>query len=285
MKKVFISYSYDDPMAKQLARFLDEHLPALGAEPITVSDAVEPGGNWQMGITEEINRCSVFVCFIQRDNSNVMFELGYALAKNKKIILVGDFDLLPADLRSMRYVPREAHPYDVLMHIEKCLSRESSEPLPPHVLDPRSPQEAIRLLLDRPELLDTCGPHEFEELAMHWFMSKGLQVQQASVSRDYGYDLLVEPFRGNKAVVEVKKYKSTSQVPLAVIRQLVGSMALEHIQYGIIISSAPFTRSADFFVQDIEPTVLLWTLQDLAKMDEMPNKSVDTYVSPRADAV
>ena len=118
MKKVFISYSYNDPMARQLARFLNEHLPSLGAEPITVSDAVELGGNWQMGITEEINRCSVFVCFIQRDNSNVMFELGYALAKNKKIILVGDFELLPADLRSMIYVPREAHPYDVLMHIE-----------------------------------------------------------------------------------------------------------------------------------------------------------------------
>jgi HJR/Mrr/RecB family endonuclease len=282
MKKVFISYSYQDSMAKQFARFLNEHLPTLGAEAVAVSDAFEAGDNWQMGITEEINKCSVFICFVERDNSNVMFELGYALAKNKKIILVGDFVDLPVDLRSMIYVPREAHPYDILMHVEKQLTREAIG-VSPYDVDVRDPQQAIRVLLDRPELLDSLAPREFEELVMRWFTARGLQVEPSSVSRDYGYDLLVYPFRGERAVVEVKKYKSTSQVPLATIRQLVGSMAIERIPCGIIVSTAPFSRSADFFVQDIQPTVLLWTLEDLARMDEDPKISVDNYVSPHTD--
>ena len=283
MKTVFVSYPYKDSQAHQLTRFLNEHLPYLSIETLEVCDFTEQGGNWQMGITEAINRCSVFICFAKKDNPNVMFELGYALAKNKKIILVGDFEDLPVDLRSMIYVPREAHSFDVLVHIENYLSREDAQ-VSPYDLDIRDPEHAIRSLLDRPELLDSLTPLEFEELIMQWFMARGVQVEQISVSRDYGYDLIISPFRGNRAVVQIKKYKSTSQVPLTAIRQLVGSMTLEHIPHGIIISTARFSKSADFFVNDIQPTVMLWTLGDLARMDEMPNKSMDSYVSTRLEA-
>jgi len=284
MRRVFISYPFHDREARMFARFLHEHLPSLGVEPVAVDDALEAGDNWQMGITDQINKCSVFISFVDRENPNVMFELGYALAKNKKIIIVGDFERMPSDLRSMTYVPRDSHPYDVLMHVEKYLSRDVGG-LPPFAsVDIENPQAAVIQLLERPDLLDTIGPREFEDLIARWFVSKGMHIEQSMAARDYGYDLLVEPFRNNRAVVEVKRYKSTSQVPLTVVRQLLGSMVPDHIPYGIVVSSAPFTKSAMFFAQDIEPTILLWTLEDLAEMDKMPNKSVDTYESRRADA-
>ena len=283
MTRIFISYSYQDAVANQFARFLHDHMRSMGPEPIDVFDTIEPGEDWQAGITEAINKCAIFICFVKKDNPNVMFELGYALAKNKKIILIGDVEDLPADVRSMIYIPKDAHPFEVLRHVDRYLRERAAHP-ETYTVSMERPQETIRILLDRPELLDTIGPREFEELVMRWFQSKGLHVTMTTASRDYGFDMLVEPFRGERAIIEVKKYKTTSQVPLAVIRELVGAMTLERIPVGIIIATAPFTRSSHFFVREIQPRVLLWTLNDLAQMDEMPNKIVDTYVSPYEDA-
>lgn len=286
MRKVFISYPFHDQGAKMFAHFLRDTLPRFGAESVIVADALEAGDNWQMGITDQINQCSVFIAFVDRENSNVMFELGYALAKNKKIILVGDFDRMPSDLRSMTYVPREARPQEVLMQVETYLMSRDLDGMPPYeIVNIQSPKEAIRQLLERPELLDTLAPREFQELIQNWFMSKGLNAHRTMVSSDYGFDLSIEPFRDDRAIVEVKRYKSTSRVPLNVVRQLLGAMVPERIPYGIIVSSAPFTKSAAFFVQDIEQTILLWTLDDLARMDEEPYESVNSYVSPGVDAV
>jgi len=275
MRKVFVSYSHKDREAREFAHFLYNRLPDLGAEPLYLIDEFEVGTNWQIGITEQINKCSIFICFIDRDNPNIMFELGYALAKNKKIIIVGDFKDLPADLRSMTYVPKESHPYELLMHVEKYLSSESGR-ISPYDVDLTDPRRTIELLLERPELLDSLDPREFEQLVSRWFSMRGYVVEKTVTSRDYGYDFLVRPFREERAVVEVKKYKSTSQVPLAVIRQLVGSMAMERIPYGIVVSTAPFTKSVSFFLQDLKPTIYLWTLEDLVRMGELSNERLES---------
>jgi len=282
MKKVFISYSYQDFEARQSVLVLKDKLLNLGAEPIVFSDSIEAGNYWQMSITEQISRASVFICFMERDNPNVMFELGYALAKNKKIILVGDFKDLPVDLRSMTYLPRESNPYDILMHVESYLSSKTLD-IYPYELDLKQPKHTIEMLIARPEFLDNLDPHEFEKRIMKWFSMRGYNVEQTKASRDYGYDLLVSPFRGDRAAVEVKKYKSTSQVPLSVVRQLVGSMALERISCGIIVSTVPFTNSINYFVQDIEPTILLWTLDDLLKMDKIPNTMIEQMPKGEVD--
>jgi len=274
MIKVFISYSHKDQEAHQFAHFLYDRLPTLGAEPLGLLDDFEMGSNWQTGITEQINKCSLFISFIERNNPNVMFELGYALAKNKKIIVVGDFNDLPADLRSMAYIPKGSHPYDVLVHVEKYISEKKGW-ISSYNLDLSHPKHTIETLLDRQELLDSLAPREFEELVMRWFSTRGYDVEQFNSSSDYGYDFIVQPFRGDRAVVEVKKYKSTSQVPLSVIRQLVGSMTMMNIPYGIVVSTAPFTQSVKFFVEDLKSTVFLWTLEDLARMGAMPNNAIE----------
>jgi len=278
MIRVFISFSYHNHYARKTAHFLQNQMSTLDAAVSTIPESLDLGDKWQMCITDQINRCSVFICFVENDSPKVMFELGYALAKNKKIILVGDYKHLPADLRSMSYLPSDSDPFELLSRVEKILFSEWSI-TSSFELNVNCPSNTISELLDRPELLDSIEPREFGELIMQWFTAKGYQVDCPMDSRDCGYDFLIRPFKSDRAVVEVKKYKSTSQVPLNIIRQLVGSMALEHTSYGILVATAQFTKSAQFFVNDIKPTILLWTLQDLVQMDQLPMERIDEYSS------
>lgn len=98
---------------------------------------------------------------------------------------------------------------------------------------------------------------------------KGYSVESTRCSRDAGYDFRISPFKGDSAIVEVKKYKKSSQVPASVIRQIVGAMVLERVPIGIVVSSAPFTQAATFFASEIEQTIFLWTIEDLKKMNEI----------------
>lgn len=274
MKRVFFSYSYNDYEAQRFACFLNDHLPSIGAESFELCDETCIGSELNHAITEKINKCSLFICFLQPNNANVMFELGYALGQNKKIIVVADIHDIPFDLRSMRYFSRDSSHYDLLAHVENILSSHV-EREPYSGLDPENPRNSIVTLLERPEIIDNIDAQEFEELVGHWFIKKGYNVEHQSHLKDHGYNFIVHPFQNSRAIVEVKKYKTTSQVPISVIRQLVGSMALEQIPTGIVISSAPFTKSAKFFVEEIEPTIMLWTLEDLIRMENMPNKAFE----------
>lgn len=277
MKQVFISYPYQDEQAKSSAEFLRWNLPAFEAEAMDIfmDKTKQPvGEDLHTSLTEAINRCSVFICFTSEMNPNVMFELGYALGKNKEIILIGDSWSIPADLQHMAYIPRDSPPYDILVQVQKCLLAHGDR-TPYLGLDPESPRCTLNTLVQRPELLDSLEGREFEELIRHWFLMKGYEVNLQEAMRDFGYDFLVEPFRGNCAAVEVKKYRTTSKVPVSVVRQLLGAMVMERIPLGIVISSAPFTESALFFARKSDTPVLLWTLQDLVRMTELPNESLE----------
>lgn len=276
MKQVFISYAYRDEQSRASVAFLREHLPAFGAEPVDIfmNEMLAIGDDWRSSLTEAINRCSIFICFASEMNPNVMFELGYALGKNKQIILIGDSKSIPADLQHMAYISKDSHPYDVLAQVQKCLSTHD-ERIPFLGLDPHSPRHNICTLVDRPDLLDSLEGRELEELIKHWFLMKNYTVDAFDETRDCGFDFMVSPFRGERAAVEVKKYRTTSRVPVSVIRQLLGAMVVGHIPIGIIVSSAPFTESAFFFAKEINPTVLLWTLEDLVRMNEMPRNRLE----------
>lgn len=285
MKQVFLSYRYDDKQAKAIVQFLREHLPAIGAEPIDIymNETLTTGEDWGISLTEAINRCAVVVCIAGNAQSNAMFELGYALAKNKQIVLVGDSQSIPFDLRQMIYIPKESHPFDILVQVQKCLS--AYEERRPYLgLNPLTPKPSLNTLSERPDLIDSLEGPEFEEIVKEWFLAKGYKVNDTDVARDTGFDFIVHPFRGTHAAVEVKKYRSTSRVPVAVVRQLLGAMVGERLSAGIVVSSAPYTDSAIFFAREIEPPVLLWTLADLVKMNEMPNKGVELMGDPRSES-
>jgi len=274
MKKVFLSYSYNNNKAYETFQYLQKKLPNLNIEVISIKDSIRMGENWKMSITDQIEKCSIFICFIERENPNVMFELGYALAKNKKLILIGDFKDLPFDLMNMTYIKDDAQPYEILMRIENYFLNESE--INNKIID-LSSVEKLKLMLDRIDILNNMDGSEFEKFVGDWFEYHKFEVVYENQRRNLGYDLKLSKFRDSSAIVEVKKYKTSSQVPMSVVRQLVGTMSLEHIEYGIIISTAPFSRSVEYFVKEIEPTILLWTLEDLHKLSDKSTSFIEIY--------
>ena len=106
---------------------------------------------------------------------------------------------------------------------------------------------------------------------MDWFSFYGCTVSTEKRRSDSGYDFRVDGFKGKTAAVEVRKYKSSTQVSISVVRQMAGSVLIEKIPIGIIVSSAPFTRSAINFAKEIEPEIHLWTLEDMAEGNQIIN--------------
>jgi HJR/Mrr/RecB family endonuclease len=277
MKQVFISYSNRDYRAAEIAKFLQAHLPTFGAK-VDIFDTLPLGEDWHRSLTEAINKCSVFIGITCEMNLNVSFEIGYALGKNKEIILIGDSRSIPSDLQHLRYISRDSPLFDVLVQVQKCLSAQ--EDRKPYLgFDLNFPQHALDTLVQRPELLDNLEGYEFEELIRRWFLIKGYRINPREIPRDLGFDFIVESFRGKLAGVEVKKYQTTSKVPISVVRQLLGAMVMEHIPLGIVISNTPFSESALSFATESDTPILLWTLQDLIRMKDLPREGVDTYIS------
>lgn len=268
MKRVFISYSYKDEEVNSSVNYLINNLAKIGIDISNITNSksqLRIGNILHMDVTREINRCSLFICFLESNDSNVMFELGYALAKNKKIILIGENEYLPIALRNMMYFRNSSQIYEVLSEVEKYLFNEHLTDFE-NMINKSDPKKSIETLMGRPDILDSLDYLEFENLVYEWFRFQGYDIERPHSKSDMGYDFLIPTFEGEPALVEVKKYKTTSQVPLAVVRQLIGSMSLKNISCGIIISTAPFTESVRYFIEEIEPRVVLWNLSDLNSM-------------------
>jgi HJR/Mrr/RecB family endonuclease len=275
MIKVFVSYSFHDSEARFFIEMLRDRLRRFDFQFIDTEKELVPGENFQRAIAEKINQCNLFICFLDPKNPNVTFELGYALGKNKKILLVGDYREVPSDLKGMIYLSRNMEPYALEARILEIIHayKEPSKPVP---LYDAPPIESLKRMLDIPDLLEQIEYRDFERLIGVWFEARGYAVEWTGGRADYGFDFLIHPFRGDRAAIEVKRYKPSSQVSVSIVRQLVGAMLLEQIPTGIIVSTAPFTRSAMFFAETIEPKILLWTIEDMIHMEEMPNSRLES---------
>lgn len=276
MKNVFLSYTNNDLDAYIYYNFLKEQLPIMGLELINDKDYPCLGKGLQKSIADLINKCNIFICFFNKENPNIMFELGYALGKNKKIIVIGNYNEVPFDVRNMIYIQRGSQPYELLNYLEKYINKSQDKELSLKVLSGNILTDLDNLVLN-PEVLDNIDDCEFESMIADWFKAKGYNVEKP-YHYDTGYDFRVSPFKDSIAIVEVKKYKMTSQVPASVIRQIVGAMALEKVPFGIVISSAPFTQAASYFALNIETKVFLWTLSDLIRMNEIPKTKIEEEI-------
>ncbi|QDT42615.1 Restriction endonuclease [Gimesia alba] len=269
MKSVFVSYNYRDSEALMFADRLNHHLVLSDIEPIDLYTSIYPPAYAHESIVDAINRCSIFICFLDTNNPNVMFELGYAFAKNKQIIIVSDdFKLIPFDVQNSVFIQRNTPLSKLIQQIENRV-QDLQEPTWYDELHVGSPVDQLKILATRPDVLDGITPREFEKIIAEWFRYQGCDVTEQPQGPDSGFDCQVQNFRGRTAAVEVKKYKSSSQVSISVVRQLVGAMLLEDLSLGIIVSSAPFTRSALSFVENIGPEILLWTLDDMIHINNL----------------
>ncbi|MGF4253111.1 restriction endonuclease, partial [Klebsiella pneumoniae] len=172
---------------------------------------------------------------------------------------------------------RGSSPFEIVEHLER--HAELYSPAPFELRDiGHNPVETVKALAARPDWLGSIESKEFEEVVASWFSAKGYRVEPNWNGRDAGYDFTIYPFKGERALVEVKKYKQTSQVPVSTIRQMVGSMSIEGARYGLIVSSSPFTQAAIYFASEIGQSLLLLTLDDLDKMESLDCREIESAV-------
>ena len=83
---------------------IEKAAKAENFRPIRV-DMINKSTNITDDIVSSIERCRLAIVDVTGNNPNVMFELGYALAKNKtNIIISQSADDLPFDIRNIRTI-------------------------------------------------------------------------------------------------------------------------------------------------------------------------------------
>jgi nucleoside 2-deoxyribosyltransferase len=83
---------------------IDRAAQAKGFKPIRV-DMINRSTNITDDIVASIEKCHLAIVDVTGNNPNVMFELGYTMAKDKKNIIISQSaDFLPFDIRNIRTI-------------------------------------------------------------------------------------------------------------------------------------------------------------------------------------
>lgn len=258
MNSVFISYSFNDVFAGKLMETMKDLLP----NNFILLDYSQESWGQNVGILELVKKCDYFICVFDSNNSNVMLELGYAMGKNKNIILIAEYNDIPYDLKNFDYIKRSDNINEIVMELNKRLYLSS--PIPKEMICYSDYKENIVKAIEDKEFLDSMNYRDFENIIYEYLKAQNLPIIYQGKERDTGYDFLIPKY---SCVVEIKKYNRNGKISLSVIRSVLGIMVESNANKGIIISSTEFTKSAINFVQNLEHDIVLLSLQDLINLD------------------
>ena len=256
MNSIYISYSLNDVFAEKLITTIRNLIP----DNFIILDYTERSLEQNVEFLEHIKKCDYFICVFDSNNPNVMLELGYAMGKNKKIILIAEYNNIPYDLKSFEYIKRSENINEIVMELNKriCLYN----PTPKEIICYSDYKMNIVRANDDKDFLDNMDYRNFEEIIFKYMRAQNLEIVVQRANN--GYDFYIPTLN---CVVDVKKYNRSGKISLSVIRTFLGVMIENNVNKGIIISSTEFTQSALNFVQNLEQEIVLLSLQDLIKFD------------------
>ncbi|KKG14167.1 hypothetical protein EO98_09350 [Methanosarcina sp. 2.H.T.1A.6] len=214
-----------------------------------------------------INKCDLLIAFLTDTNYNVIFELGYALGKGKKILLVSDENVkIPNALENVRYIRSKYNDnliYDIINYIESVEDIQENN----KINDYEDFKRLLTLYVNDQNVLDQIEPNEFEDFIYEWFKKQGINSYRNENSVDVDYDfLLTDYYHYKKTLVEVKKYNSNSKVSVGKIQQFLGAIYFCEADHGIFISSSGYTKSAINFAKALNgPKIELWDIEEIIK--------------------
>jgi restriction endonuclease Mrr len=123
------------------------------------------------------------------------------------------------------------------------------------------------------ELLDALSGEDFERALHRMFLQLGFNVKLTKGIGDQGADLLLER-DGTRIAVQAKRYKCS--VGNAAVQEVLGAVAYYDCKYGIVATTAGFTRSARELAQKVAH-VQLW---DRSKLEEAYLQAFPQTVPP-----
>ncbi len=265
MKKIYISSSFknaDDFLTYTLKRDLIE----MGYEVVN-KESDESFFDESKATPEYlISQSDVFIAIIKDKSTFTFYELGYATALGKKVLIISESEFdLPLSLRKYNYIRLDSgihnSIYDVINFLQKIKIEEKHERN-----NISNFKELIINFRQNSQIIDRISGSEFEEFIFNYFRSKGIDIDRPNTHTDYGYDFILRNWNGfEKTIVEVKKYNRNSKVSVNTIQQVVGAMNIYEADHGIIITTSDFTSSAKEFASSMTRKIELWDINYLTE--------------------
>jgi restriction endonuclease Mrr len=207
------------------------------------------------------------IALITRPSPHVFYEIGYAEGIGKKIVILSESEAhLPSDLKAMRMVSFDPYDSSFIYRLLEILEEEPDqmeEEKMEHMLRDH-PERIFRLFHEHRASFERVDNRTFEQIVARLFQSRGFDLDNHSERSPASYDFLLRQFEGSsRIVVEVKKYSASSKVSVGQVQQLLGAVAAERADLGILITPSDFTKTAVDFASRCHPRIELWSLKDL----------------------
>lgn len=261
MKNVYISSSQnqvDDFLAFNLKRELEEYdYKIINTEQVNFNQTISP--------EYYINKCDIFIAIVKYAEPVLFFEIGYASALSKKIIIISNNeDEIPYFLKNYSFIKADTYHTSIGHQLTQILGNLAFE----HNHDmtyPNNLKEFIHSYRVNPQIIERLTEREFEQIVFnHFRYSTNYQPEEPTSSKDYGYDMILNNYNGHhRTLVEIKKYNPNSKVSINVVQQLIGAMSLYNADYGILLTTSTFTLSARDFASVLPYKIELWDLKYL----------------------
>lgn len=263
MKNVYIATGqkyFDDILFSNFIRELEEY-----GYKIVNTDIVD--FNKKTSSKYLINKCDVFIAIIKYDEPVLFFEIGYALALSKKIVILSNNeDEIPYFLKNYSLIKSDTYNNSLGYQLNQILKDTTLE-LNHDLTYPTSLREFIQYYRTNPQIIERVTELEFEQIVYNYFrFSTDFQPEEPESPKDYGYDMILSNYKGHrKTLVEIKKYNPNAKVSINVIQQLVGAMSLYNADYGILLTTSTFTLSSRDFAGSLPYKIELWDLKHLER--------------------
>lgn len=265
MKKIYISSSLkhiDDFLSFSLKRELIE----MGYEVLN-KESDEYFFDESKATPEYlISQSNVFIAIIKEKSPFVFYELGYATALGKKVLIISESEFdLPSSLRKYNYIRFDSGISNSMYNVISFLQNTNIEEK--QIRNEISNfKDLITTFKENSQIIDRVSGPEFEDFIFNYFITNGVNVEKPNSSTDYGFDFILRNWKGfSKTIVEVKKYNRNSKVSVNTIQQVVGAMNIYEANHAIIITTSEFTASAKEFANSMTKKIELWDINYLTE--------------------
>lgn len=265
MKNIYISSSFkhvDDFLTFTLKRDLIE----MGYEVVN-KESDESFFDESKATPEYlISKSDVFIAIINEKSQFVFYELGYATALGKKVLIISESEYdLPSSLKKYNFIRLDSGMSNAIYNVNNFLQKTN--------IEERSISENISNFKDliinfreNAQIIDRVSGPEFVEFIFNYFRNTGADVYRPNTTTDYGYDFILRDWKGfPKTIVEVKKYNRNSKVSVNTIQQVVGAINIYEADHAVIITTSEFTASAKEFASSMTKEIELWDIYYLTE--------------------
>lgn len=119
------------------------------------------------------------------------------------------------------------------------------------------------------ESLRELSPSEFEQVIAGFFQSMGYRTRLSEASHDHGVDVLVYDGKGQKWIVQCKRYRGVVGEPI--LRDLLGAMLHERAQRAYLMTTGSISKKAREWVRG--KPIIIYDGQGLVRLLNRVNQA------------